>query len=148
VGSNEADVTKINDDDESSSWSSEDALSTAWVQLEFDRPTQVSAVLMRLGSWRTTSYPLRILADDKEVFDGIAPATIGYTTLPLPATACRTIRIQLAGAPRGGGNAQLIEVTGKADAHGGDAGPNARGKLVIHELELLRSTAPVTASAG
>jgi hypothetical protein len=148
AGSNEADLAKVNDDDESSSWTSDNQLGSAWVQFEFDRPTQVSELLMRLGSWRTTSYPLRVFADDKEVFDGIAPATIGYTTLPLPATACRTIRVQLAGAPRGGGNAQLIEVTGKADAHGGDADPHARGKLVVHEIELLRRAAHSVGVAG
>ena|SRR5688500_7908747 len=102
------------------------------------RPAEV---LLRLGSWRTTSYPLRVLAEDREVFAGVAPSTVGYSTIGFPATACRTLRVQLAGAPRGGGNAQLIEVTGKADAHGGDD-PNGRGKLVVHEIELLRAAPP------
>ena len=121
-------------------WAGDGRLARAWVQFEFDRPTRVDEVLLRLGSWRTTSYPLRVFADDKQVFEGVAPATVGYTTLRLPpTTTCRALRVQLAGAPRGGGNAQVIEVTGKADGHGGgDAGGKARGKLVVHEIELLR----------
>jgi len=93
--------------------------------------------VMKLGSWRTTSYPLRVFADDRQVFEGIAPATVGYSTLRFPPTACRTLRLQLAGKPAGGGNAELIEVTGKADVNGGDDA-KARGRLVIHEIELLR----------
>jgi hypothetical protein len=139
VGSNEADAAKLNDDNESSSWSSSDRMSTAWVQFEFDRPTRVSDIVMRLGSWRTTSYPLRVFADDKPVFEGVAPSTVGYSTLHFPPTACRTLRLQLAGKPRRGGEGDLIEVTGKADAHGGDDA-KARGKLVIHEVELLVET--------
>ena len=41
----------------------------------------------------------------------------------------------------------MIEVTGKADAHGGDADPKARGKLVIHEIELLHTAQSETTAA-
>ena len=138
VGSTEADAAKLTDDNEATSWTSSDGTDRAWVQFEFDRPREVSDVLLRLGSWRTTSYPLRAFADGRQVFEGIAPSTVGYTTLRFPPTTCKTLRVQLAGTPRGGGNAQLIEVTGKSDAHGGEDA-TARGKLVIHEIELLRS---------
>jgi hypothetical protein len=115
------------------------------VRFEFDKPTEVTEVVLRLGSWRTTGYPLRVFADDREVFAGVAPSTVGYSTLRFPATACRTLRVQLAGMPRGGGNAELIEVTGKADERGGDDRA-ARGKLVIHEIELLRTAPPASVS--
>ena len=138
VGSNGEEANNLTDDNEASSWTSDDQLNNAWVQFEFNRPTEANEVLLRLGSWRTTSYPLHVLADDREVFNGVAAATIGYTTLPIPATSFKKLRVQLAGAPKGGGNAQLVEITGKADAHGGEDA-KARGKLVIHEIELLRA---------
>jgi hypothetical protein len=56
-------------------------------------------------------------------------------------------RVQLAGKPAGGGNAELIEVAGKADSHGGDEA-KARGRLVIHEIELLRSASPMNTSSA
>jgi hypothetical protein len=146
VGSNSAEAASLTDDNEASSWTSDDELDNSWVQFEFDGPTKVNEVVLRLGSWRTTAYPLRVLVDDREVFKGIAPATIGYTTLKVPPTAFHKLRLQLAGIPKGGGNAQLVEITGKADPHGGDE-TNARGKLVVHEIELLRDAAPAGALA-
>jgi hypothetical protein len=145
VGSNEGDVAKLTDDNEGSSWASSDRIANAWVQFDFDRPTRVSDIVMRLGSWRTTSYPLRVFADDNQVFEGITPSTVGYSTLHFPPTACRTLRLQLAGKPSRGDGADLIEVTGKADVHGGDDA-KARGRLVIHEVELLCETPPAAKS--
>ena len=145
VGSNDAELANLMDDNETTRWSSEGRMNNAWVQFEFDQPAGVHQILLRLGSWRTTSYPLRVFADDREVFAGVASSTVGYTTIRLPAGAYRTLRVQLSGTPRGGGNAQLIEITGKADAHGG-ADSNARGRLVIHEIELLRGAPGAKAS--
>lgn len=48
------------------------------------------------------------MADDKEVFAGIAPSTIGYSTLKFPATR-KKLRVQLAGVRKSGGDADLIE---------------------------------------
>jgi hypothetical protein len=138
TGSNSDEAANVYDDNEATAWTSANQLSDAWVQFDFPAPTRVNEIVLRLGSWRTTSYPLRVFADGKEVFAGVAPSTVGYSTLRFPVATCRNLRIQLAGVPRGGGNATLIEVTGKADANGGDDA-KARGKLVIHEVELLHS---------
>ncbi|MFT3788267.1 MAG: discoidin domain-containing protein [Tepidisphaeraceae bacterium] len=137
AGSNVDAVASASDDNEDSSWSSTNKLSDAWLQFDFDAPTKIDELVARFGSWRTTSYPIRVFADDKAVFEGIASSTIGYTTIRFPGTTCKTLRIQLAGTPSNGGNAELIEVTGKTDTHGGDDA-KAKGKLVIHEIELLR----------
>jgi hypothetical protein len=146
AGSNQADIPKLCDDNEASAWVSDDQMDRAWVRFEFDQPVQVGEVILRLGSWRTTSWPLRLYADDREVFAGVAPATVGYSTLRFDATRCRTLRLQLAGAPRRGGNAPLIEVTGRADPHGGDDA-RAAGKFVIHEIELFAPHTPPASPA-
>ncbi|WP_428941046.1 sugar-binding domain-containing protein [Fontivita pretiosa] len=143
VGSNQPDAPKLTDDNEASAWTSDERLERAWVQFEFDQPRQVSQLVLRLGSWRTTSWPLRVFADGQEVFAAVAPATVGYTTLEIPPTCCRSVRLQLAGSPRAGGNAELVEVTGQADTHGGD-NPRATGKLVIHEIELFSALPTAT----
>ena len=79
---NADDIAPLTDDDETTAWANDGNRSTAWLRLEFDRPTTVEQLVMRLGSWRTRSYPLRVTADERTViFDGVAPRTVGSAEL-------------------------------------------------------------------
>jgi len=135
AGANPSDVEKLTDDDETTAWSNDGQRSTGWVRVEFDQPTQVSELVMRLGSWRTRSYPLRVTADDGHVvFTGVAARTVGYSTLRFPPVSCRALRIELAGDQLQTDAPDLVEVTGKTDRNGATGG--GRGTLSIHELEI------------
>jgi lysophospholipase L1-like esterase len=48
-----------------------------------------------LANWRTRSYPLRITVDDKTVFTGKAPLSLGYVTLSFPPVTGSNLKIEL-----------------------------------------------------
>jgi beta-galactosidase len=122
------------DDNEETAWSSaEGKLSDAWVRYEFERPTQVNELVMRLGSWRQRSYPIRVLVDDQEVYVGATPRSLGYVTVPLKPTTGRSLTIRLIGEPSNRDDFNIVEITGKKLT---DEESNVRGSLRIHEAEV------------
>jgi len=71
AGSNEDQVVKSFDDDETTEWASDGKMANGWIKYDFAQPAQVSEVTMKLTGWRTQSYPIRILVDGKVVFAGV-----------------------------------------------------------------------------
>ncbi|HRH46790.1 MAG TPA: DUF4982 domain-containing protein, partial [Pyrinomonadaceae bacterium] len=81
AGSNQDNTTKSFDDNEVTDWSSDGKSENAWVKYEFSNPTNINQVVLKLVGWRTQSYPIQILVDDKQVFLGTTPRSLGYVTL-------------------------------------------------------------------
>jgi hypothetical protein len=122
------------DDNEATSWTSGERLKEAWIEYELPEPSEVSELTMRLGSWRSRSYPIRVTVDGQEVFAGATPRNLGYVTLPLKPAKGKTVRIQLIGAPRDRDDFDITEITGMKQSEGTDGGK--KGALVIVEAEL------------
>jgi beta-galactosidase len=150
------------DDNETTTWDNGGGVPTAWIRCELERPAKVSEVTMKLADWRNRSYPLRILVDDKEVFQGDSERSLGYVTFTFPPTKGRTVRIELVGAStERDAFDQIVEVTGQKlqnaenpppandEVNGNDRRrrggrgrePN-RGALRIVELELYEPLSP------
>ena len=70
AGSNSSKATNTLDDDETTDWSSDGVLSSAWINYSFKDPVTFSEVVAKFVSWRTQSYPIRVWVDDKIVFSG------------------------------------------------------------------------------
>lgn len=51
-------------------------------QIRLREISNIDEVTMKLVGWPTQSYPVRILVDDKVVFAGNTPRSLGYVTLP------------------------------------------------------------------
>lgn len=83
------------DDNETTEWVSDGKLADAWIKYEFARPERISEVTMKLANWRTRSYPLRITVDDKTVFTGKTPLSLGYVTLSFPPLTGNNLKIEL-----------------------------------------------------
>jgi beta-galactosidase len=142
AGANTNRVVTSYDDNEETSWSNDNKLSTAWIRYEFGRPATPSEVTLKLLGWRQRSYPLRITVDDQEVYRGTTPQSLGYVTLPLKAVTGRTLRIELiAGASsRDGFNITELENQQNA-ATGGER--SGSGTLGIVEFECYEAGGPV-----
>ncbi|MBC7784367.1 MAG: DUF4982 domain-containing protein [Burkholderiales bacterium] len=142
AGSNPDQAAESFDDNERTGWSSDTNINNSWIRYEFEQPTQVSEIAMRLDGWRTRTYTLQIMVDDQEVFSGTTPRSLGYVTLPLKPATGKNLTVKLAGAGRdrdGFGN--IIELgtaatrpvtTRDADAEG----RASRGILRILEAEI------------
>lgn len=139
AGSN-ADKAKLTfDDDEVTSWSSDGKLSNAWIQYELAKPASVSEITLKLGSWRTRSYPLRVMVDGHEAFAGSTPTSLGYVTLMLKPTIGRAVRIELTGPPKTERTLELSEVGNQSIDQ---EKTSSKGTLNIVEAELYEPLSP------
>ena len=136
AGSRPEQVRFTFDDDETSAWTSDGKLANSWINYEFAQPARVSEVTLKLVNWRTRSYPVRITVDDKVVFEGETPRSLGYVTLTFPPTTGRGLKIELTGRPKDvDAFGQIVEVTGQKDT-GNTRDQNDRGTLGIVEIEI------------
>jgi beta-galactosidase len=115
-------------------------LANAWIEYRLDKPQVVDELDLKLIGWRLRSYPLRITMDGQVVFEGEAPKSLGYVTLPLKAVKGSRLRIALT-APTvdRDGFGKIVEVNGaKASFDTGAEKVAAGGRLGIIETELHR----------
>ncbi len=133
------------DDDETTEWASEGALAAGWIKYEFERRARVGAVTMKLTGWRTQSYPVRIMVDDKVVFEGATPRSLGYVTFEFPPVTGQSLKVELTGsASNRDAFGNIIEIPGTPDQQSGAGKGGAKGTLSIVELEIYE---PVIAGA-
>jgi beta-galactosidase len=133
AGSNQEKAADSIDDNEATDWSSGGNLSNAWIRYDFARPAKIDQVVLKLVGWRTQSYPLQISVDDKVVFTGNSPRSLGYVTFTFPATTGRSVKIELKGtASNIDASGKLIEITGAPDPQ---SAANKGGKSILGIVE-------------
>lgn len=142
AGAKAEDVGSSFDDNEATGWKNDGRRDTAWVQFELERAATVSELTLKLGGWRSKSYPLRVTVDGKEAYAGATPKSLGYVTLPLKPTPGKTVRIALVGAIDEKDGFGMVEVTGrKLEDSKNDGG---KGVLEIIETEIYEPFIPST----
>ena len=74
------------DDNENTQWKSDGNLENACVKVTLEKATAIKNITLRLDGFRRTSYPLQVFADDKLVWEGYTPKTLGdcYITIANP----------------------------------------------------------------
>lgn len=92
---------------------------------------------LKLSGWRERSYPLRVLVDGTEVFNGMTPKSLGYVTLPLKPHKGSNVRIELVGAADEQNAITLTEVANQKITDTG-ANRTPKGTLSIVEAEFYR----------
>lgn len=140
AGANPHRVAASYDDDEETSWSNDNKLATAWICYEFDRVTAPTELTLKLVGWRQRTYPLRVLVDDREVYRGTPPRSLGYVTVPLRAATGRSLKIELTGdtSSRDGFNITELQNRQNAATETARAG---NGTLGIVEVEIYEKFA-------
>jgi hypothetical protein len=99
----------------------------------------VNECVIKLTGWRSKSYPIRILADGKEVFMGNTAQSLGYITIPLEPVLAENIKIELIGAnTEKDGFSKIVEVeaTKDLDLFKDKTAVDAKGQLRIVEIEF------------
>ncbi|MEQ1641948.1 MAG: DUF4982 domain-containing protein [Pyrinomonadaceae bacterium] len=139
AGSDSGKALNSFDDNELSEWVSDGKLETAWIKYELAQPEMIDQAVLKLVGWRTQMYPLKISIDEKVVFTGTTPRSLGYVTLRFPATRGRSIKIELSGeASNRDSLGNIIEITGAADPNS-SANRGGATKLGIVEAEFYTS---------
>jgi beta-galactosidase len=125
------------DDDETTSWSNDGNLATAWIRYDFAAPAKVREVVMKLQNWRTTSYPIQIFVDGKSVYKGNTDRSLGYVTIPFEPTPGQSLTLSLQGVSKSEDAFNIVEVTGVRDQAAASAGDRrGRSALNIAEIEI------------
>ncbi|RYX86365.1 DUF4982 domain-containing protein [bacterium] len=128
------------DDDEETSWSNDEALANGWIQYTLAQPATVSELTLKLGGWRSKSYPIRITVDGQEVFSGKTPQSLGYVTIPVKPTKGKSVGIELIGATvNRDGFGSIVEVENQANAATTGGQNMSKGNLNIVEVEIYES---------
>ena len=96
AGSAEEDASASFDDDELSEWNSAVDLPRAWITYSWDAPVNVTQLVMKMHSFRTSSYPISVSVSDKDVWRGTTPLSLGYITLNLNATVGQNLTVAMA----------------------------------------------------
>ena len=136
AGTNAESAAASFDDNETTAWSSDGKLEHGWIRYDFAREAKVSEVVLKLSGWRTQSYPVRILVDDRVVFAGNTPRSLGYVTFSFPPLTGRSLKVELTGSVSNRdafGN--IVEIPGTPDPQSA-AGSGTKGTLSIIEIEI------------
>lgn len=127
------------DDNELSGWSNDGKVSTAWIKYTLDKASTVTSVDLKVNGFRTKIYPIRILVDNKEVFNGNTKPGLGYFNAVCKPAKGKTVTILLnnKGAAKNGSNFG-VEMGGKKLDDGINIpGSDAKGAFSIIEADIF-----------
>ena len=129
------------DDNELSDWSSDGKTETAWIKFDLASAATINQVVLKLVGWRTNSYPLQISVDDRVVFTGNSPRTLGYATFSFPPVSGKSVKIALVGnASNRDAFGNIVEIAGQPDPTS-SAGKGGKNILGIVEAEIYAPAA-------
>ena len=130
------------DDNETTAWSSDGKLEHGWIKYRLDQASTVSEVELKLAGWRTQSYPIRIAVDDRVVYEGNTPRSLGYVTFAFAPIVGHSLKIELTGgASNRDAFGNIVEIPGTPDLQSAAGQGGAKGTLSIIEVEVY---APIT----
>lgn len=135
TNSNQPDAFKSYDDNELTQWSYGKSDKAA-IEYELEREATINQVVLKLAGWKSKKYPVRIFVDNKKVFEGATPTSLGYVTLDVTATKGKKVRIELMGNAKDSDAINLVEITGKVDEAGLTKGGKNIQLLPIIEVEF------------
>ena len=133
AGSNPDKAQNSIDDNEVTDWTSDGRADTAWIKFEFAKPEEIDQAVVKFVGWRTRSYPIRILVDDKVVYVGSTPRSLGYVTIKFPPVTGIAVKIELTGvATNRDAFGNIVESPGAPDPQ---SAANKGGKTTLGIVE-------------
>jgi beta-galactosidase len=138
-GANEDKAWLSFDDNEMSEWTNNGNTSTGWITYQLARKALISEVCLKLTGWRSRSYPLEILVNDKEVWKGNTSRSLGYITIPVKPTRGNSVTIRLTGTNTEEDEFEnMVEISGQKelDLYKDPNAGKSKGQLRIVEAEV------------
>ncbi len=78
AGSRMEDAQNSFDGRQTTNWSNQGEKENAWIEYQLERHAKVSEIALKLGGWRTSSYPIEITTGDKVIFNGMTSPNLGF----------------------------------------------------------------------
>jgi beta-galactosidase len=144
AGANIDDACKSYDDNELTEWTNDGRIATGWIKYELTQKAEICEVEMKLSGWRSRRYPIRILIDNKEVYNDTTSRSLGYITIPFEPVSGQTVSIELIGAHvEKDAFENIVEISGQKELDLYREPPrDYSGQLRIVEVEFYEK--PVT----
>lgn len=139
AGTNAANAMQSYDDNELSEWANDGKISTGWITYTLARRAKISEIDLKLTGWRSRSYPIEILVDNKVVWKGDTRQSLGYITIAFQPTEGKNLTIRLTGSgTENDAFGNMIELSGNKELDGfrDPANLNTKGQLRIIEVEI------------
>lgn len=127
------------DDNELSGWANDGKASTAWIKYTLEKESTITGLGLKVNGFRTKTYPIRILVDNKEVFNGNTKSGLGYFTAVCKPMKGKTVMIQLANTNTAETQGNFgVEMNGKKLDDGIEIpGSNSKGTFSIIEADIF-----------
>ena len=136
AGSNADKAQNSFDDNEVTDWTSDGKAESAWIKYDLAKPANINQVVLKLIGWRTQSFPIQISVDEKIVYTGNSPRSLGYVTFSFPPVSGKSVKIELTGnASNRDAFGNIIEITGIPDPKS-SADKGGKTTLGILETEI------------
>ncbi len=97
AGSNPEQTRFSYDDNELTKWTNDGNIKTGWIEYEFDTPSKIDEVVLKLDNWRRRTYPVRMSVDGKQVYAGNTDKSLGYITISCHSAKGKHLKIELTG---------------------------------------------------
>lgn len=97
AGSNADTAELAIDDNEGTTWVSSSNIDNAWISFQLAQESNVNAVLLKLASFRTTTYNVKVSVDNTTVWSNTTSTSLGYATLAFNATKGATVTVSSTG---------------------------------------------------
>ncbi len=127
------------DDNELTEWRNDGKLSTGFITYQFARKASISEVSFKLSGFRSRTYPIEILADDKLVWKGETALSLGYIYISFDEVNTQHLTIRLTGSGKEkDGFSNVVELAGHVELDGfrDPPGMSNAGNLRIIEAEF------------
>ena len=137
AGSSQTTTSMSYDGYENTSWNSTTQQDSAWITYTLAEKTTIDEICMKPVNFRSTTYPIAVYADGKELYKGWTPKTLGYVHLPLAKhEPTQSYTIKLIGSPT---TKDAFGAVRELDSSNDEKAPKGKGSLKILEIEFLKN---------
>ena len=133
-GSNQSDAKNTIDRNERTTWASSSNEGEQWISFTLERKTTISEIVLKMGDFRTKSYPIEVMADGVQCYKGDTYRTMSYVHIPVGNVSVKEFTIRLAGTTTNGDAfANVKELDSKND----DRVSKGKKQLRIIEAQFI-----------
>ncbi|RYP51028.1 hypothetical protein DL769_010874 [Monosporascus sp. CRB-8-3] len=93
AGSNEESASYSFNDNESETWESSSTTEDAWIRYELDGATDINTIVVKLRRFQNTQYNIRVSVENKVVWEGRTPTSLGYLTFEFDTARGRAVTV-------------------------------------------------------
>lgn len=134
AGSNNNNAHFASDQNERTTWESSETEGEQWITFNLAEAKPVSEIVLKMGDWRSKSYPIEVIANGKTCYRGVTKRSLSYVHLPIGSIMAKQFTIRLAGTTHEGDAFATVK---ELDAKNDERKALSNRKLRIVEAQFI-----------